>query len=134
MGNNYSPSTYLLLKKHSLQEISTPLEIVSSVVFSHFWEASLLKQMEAAIQRCSFKSVFLKSKKKEKIQKNTCQKVHAYVHFSKILPTLKVISSYIFEIQEQIPFLNKNSKVFETEIKRFEQDITTLFFLIEDKF
>ena len=35
VGNNYSPSTYLLVNKYSLQEISTPLEIVWSVVFLH---------------------------------------------------------------------------------------------------
>ena len=35
LGNNYSPSTYSLVNKYSLQEISTPLEIVWSVAFSH---------------------------------------------------------------------------------------------------
>ena len=45
--------------------------------------------------------------------------------FQKFLQKLKVISSYIFEIQEQLLsrnnsfFLNKNSKVFETENRMF---------------
>ena len=43
LGNNYSPSTYLLINKYSIQEISAPLEIVSRVVFSTSCEASLLK-------------------------------------------------------------------------------------------
>ena len=43
LRNNYSPSTYLLLSKYSLQEISAPLELVCSVVFSTFCEAFLLK-------------------------------------------------------------------------------------------
>ena len=34
-GNSYSPSTHLLVNKYSLQEISTPLETVWCVVFSH---------------------------------------------------------------------------------------------------
>ena len=45
--------------------------------------------------------------------------------FQNFLQKLKVISSYIFEIQEQLLsrnnsfFLNKNSKVFETENRTF---------------
>ena len=35
LRSNYSPSTYLILNKYSLQEISTPLDIVWRVVFSH---------------------------------------------------------------------------------------------------
>ena len=38
---------------------------------------------------------------KKKTQKNTCEKVHVHVYFSKILRKLKVISSYISEIQER---------------------------------
>ena len=35
LRNNYSTSIYLLANKHSLREISTPLEIIWSVVFLH---------------------------------------------------------------------------------------------------
>ena len=46
---------YLLLNNFFMQEISTLLKLVWSVIFSHFCETSLLKLMEAATQRCSFK-------------------------------------------------------------------------------
>ena len=50
LENNYFPSTYLILNKYFLQEISTLLKLVWSVPFSHFCE-----EMGAATQRCSFK-------------------------------------------------------------------------------
>ena len=59
------------------------------------------------------------------MQKNTFEKDHVHVYFSKILRKLKVISSYIYEIQEQLLsknnsfFLKKNSKVFEIENPKF---------------
>ena len=70
--------------------------------------------------------MFLKLKKKKQRKKeNTCDKVHVHVYFSSILRNLKVILSYIFEIQEQLLsrnnsfFLNKNLKDFETDNRKF---------------
>ena len=57
----------------------------------------------------------------KKIHKNTCEKVHVNVYFSKILQKLKVISPYLFEIEEHLLsrhssfFRNKNLNFFETE-------------------
>ena len=74
------------------------------------------------------------------MQKNTCEKVHVHVHFSKIFRKLKVISSYNFEIQEQLLprnnpfFLNKNLKVFETENWTIWTKQSHVLFLIQKKF
>ena len=54
--------------------------------------------------------------KVKKKQKNTCEKVHVHIYFWKILRRLKVISSYIFEIQEQL--LSRNNSFFLN--KKFE--------------
>ena len=35
LENKYSPSTYLLVNKYSLQEISTPIAVAFSVTFLH---------------------------------------------------------------------------------------------------
>ena len=83
--------------------------------------------------------MFLQNNKK-KIQKNTCEKVDVHVYFSKVLQKLKVISSYIFEIQEQQLsrdnsfFLNKSLKFLKQNIECFEPNKTRLFFLIETQF
>ena len=74
------------------------------------------------------------------MQKNTCEKVHVHVHFSRIFRKLKVISSYNFEIQEQLLprnnsfFLHKNLKVFETENWTFWTKPSHVFFLMQEKF
>ena len=51
LKNNYSPSSFLLENKYSLQEISTPLEIVWRIVFSHLNTPG----SRSATQRCPFK-------------------------------------------------------------------------------
>ena len=74
------------------------------------------------------------------MQKNTCEKVHVHVHFSRIFRKLKVISSYNFEIQEQL--LPRNNLFFwikiwrflKQKIERFGPNKTTFFFLIQKKF
>ena len=74
------------------------------------------------------------------MQKNTSEKVHVQVHFSKIFRKLKVISSYNFQIQEQLLprnnsfFLHKNLKVFETENWTFWTKQSHVFFLMQEKF
>ena len=73
------------------------------------------------------------------MQKNTYEKVHVHVHFSKNFCKLKVISSYNFQIQEQLLprnnsfFLNKNLKVFETENWTIWTKQSHVFFLIQKK-
>ena len=71
--------------------------------------------MVAATQRISLNRCSWKLKKKK--QKNTCEKVHVHVYFSKVLRKLKAISSYIYGKKYfQGTKMNKNPKVFETEI------------------
>ena len=77
--------------------------------------------------------MFLEIKKKK--QKNTCEKVHVHVYFSKVLRKLKVISSYIYGKKYfQGTKMNKNSKVFETENWKFCAKQKHALFVIEDKF
>ena len=77
--------------------------------------------MEAATQRYSWKV-------KKKL-KNTCEKVHVHVFFSKILGKLKVISSYIYGKK----YFQGTTHFFWIKIRRFLKQNHALF-LIEDKF
>ena len=122
LENNYFPSTYLLLNKFFLQEISTLLKLVWSVAFrvSHFH--IFLKKREQLLKgvplnRCSKKQ---KRNTEKYLWKSSCSCLF-FKMFTKI-------ESYFFlyfrnsrkaTLQEHSIFLTKNLKVFETENRAF---------------
>ena len=122
LENNYFPSTYLLLNKCFLQEISTLLKLVWSVAFgvSHFhifmkkWEQPL---KGVPLNRCSKRQ---KRNTEKYLWKSSCSCLF-FKMFTKI-------ESYFFlyfrnsrkaTLQEHSFFLTKNLNVSETENRAF---------------
>ena len=79
--------------------------------------------MEAATQRCSLNKCSWEVKKTKKQQKNTCEKVHVHVYFSKVLRKLKVFSSYI----NGKKYFQGTTHFFSIKIRRFLKQLIESF-------
>ena len=123
LGNNYFPSTYFLVSKYSLHEISNPLEIVWRVVFSLLNTSgssiilgniySLVKPLYWNKRKQPLKSIPLHrcSKKVSKIFQKYQWKISCLWlflnHFTKIESFFLFWKSGTTIFKEQLFFLNK---------------------------